>query len=81
MTISAEHLDEATAAKIQAAVAARRHDLVALTQELVRVPSLTGQEGPVQDVVATKMRTLGLAVDSWEPTVEELAPYEESVGR
>lgn len=80
MALSTDHLDAASQTKILEAVAARRDDLVALTQELVRVPSITGNEGPVQEVVAAKMRGLGLAVDVWEPTVEELAPYAESVG-
>lgn len=51
-----------------------------LLQELVRTPSLTGDEGAVQQIVAESMRSIGLDVDVWEPTVAELAPYAEHVG-
>jgi acetylornithine deacetylase len=62
------------------AVEARRGDLIELVQELVQVPSLTGDEGPVQAVVAERMRAMGLDVEVWEPDVAELAPYAEYVG-
>lgn len=53
---------------------------VALLQELVRTPSLTGNEEAVQHIVASAMRELGLEVDVWEPDAAELAPYAEHVG-
>lgn len=53
---------------------------VALLQELVRTPSLTGDEGAVQAVVARYMQGIGLDVDVWEPDAAELAPYAEHVG-
>jgi acetylornithine deacetylase len=68
------------AAAIDAAVEARRGDLIALVQRLVRVPSVTGEEGAVQQIVAEEMARLGLAVDVWEPSAGELAPYAEHVG-
>ncbi len=52
----------------------------ALLQELVRTPSLTGDEYAVQQIVATAMRELPLEVDVWEPSAAELAPYAEHVG-
>jgi acetylornithine deacetylase len=51
-----------------------------LLQELVRTPSLTGNEEAVQRIVAQAMQELGLEVDVWEPAVEDLAPYAEHVG-
>lgn len=45
---------------IRQAVAARRDDLVALIQSLVRSPSLPGEEGPVQDLVAARLERQGL---------------------
>jgi acetylornithine deacetylase len=66
--------------RIAAAVEARRDDLVALIRELVRVPSVTGEEGAVQAVVADRMRDLGLATDVWEPDLVALAPYADHVG-
>ena len=58
----------------------RESDLVHLVQRLVRIPSVTGEEGAVQRVVAEEMRALGLDVDVWEPNAAELAPYAEHVG-
>ena len=43
-----------------------------LLQELVRVPSVTGDEGAVQEVVERAFRERGLAVDVWEATPEEI---------
>jgi acetylornithine deacetylase len=34
-------------------------DAVALTQELVRIPSVVGEEGPISDALAARMRGLG----------------------
>jgi acetylornithine deacetylase len=71
--------DERTA-QIGEAVDRLSGDLVAFLQELVRTPSLTGAEGPVQEVVARQMRTIGLETELWEPDVAMLAPYAEHVG-
>ncbi|MCO5220170.1 MAG: ArgE/DapE family deacylase [Thermomicrobiales bacterium] len=53
---------------------------IALLQALVRTPSLTGDEGAVQQLVAAAMTEIGLDVDVWDPSAEELAPYSEHVG-
>lgn len=66
--------------RITAAVEAKREDLVGLIQELVRVPSVTGEEAAVQAVVAAYMRGAGLETDVWEPDPTELAPYADHVG-
>lgn len=66
--------------QIEDAVEGKRADLVGLLQALVQVPSLTGDEGAVQGVVAARMGDLGLEVDMWEPAVADLAPYFEHVG-
>jgi acetylornithine deacetylase len=66
--------------RITEAVEARRNELFELTRELVRIPSVTGEEGPIQGVVAERMRALGLDVDVWEPDAADLAPYAEHVG-
>ncbi len=65
---------------IGAAVEQRRDSLIELVQSLVKVPSVTGEEGAVQEVVARAMRDLGLEVDVWEPSVDDLRPYAEHVG-
>ena len=67
------------ARRIAVAVDALRDDLIAFLQALVRVPSPTGEERPVQELVAARMRADGLEVDVWEPDVAALAPYAEHV--
>ncbi len=66
--------------EIAAAVEARAGDLVELTQMLVRIPSVTGEEGIAQEAVAGSFEKIGLHVDMWEPDPGELAPFSEHVG-
>jgi acetylornithine deacetylase len=73
-------LDEGLAEAIRGAVQARREDAVSLLQELVRVPSMTGEEGAVGAVVERAFSERGLDVDTWEATREETEPYREHVG-
>lgn len=65
---------------ISAAVDERRDELVALVQELVRIPSLTGEEGEAQKAVAARMRGLDLDTEVWEPDAEVLQPHQLDVG-
>ncbi|HMM43199.1 MAG TPA: ArgE/DapE family deacylase [Thermomicrobiales bacterium] len=67
--------------RIERAVDERRDQTVALLQSLVRVPSVTNNEGPVQEVVAAAFAERGLEVDTWEATAEEIAPYVDHVGQ
>jgi acetylornithine deacetylase len=73
-------IDAALAGEIRRAVDARRGDTVRLLQDLVRIPSVTGEEGAVQEVVERAFRERGLAVDRWEATPKEVAPYLDHVG-
>jgi acetylornithine deacetylase len=73
-------LDDGLAEDIRGAVQARREDAVSLLQELVRVPSVTGEEGAVGAVVERAFSERGLDVDTWEATREETEPYREHVG-
>ena len=73
-------LDEDLAEAIRGAVQARREDAVRLLQELVRVPSVTGEEGAVGEVVERAFRERGLEVDRWEAAPEEMEPYRDHVG-
>jgi acetylornithine deacetylase len=58
----------------------RRDDAVRLLQELVRVPSTTGEEGAVQEKVEHAFRGRGLEVDVWEAGASEVEPYRDHVG-
>ncbi len=62
------------------AVDSLRDEEIAFLQEIVRIPSVTGNEGEVQAVVAAKMRGLGLEADFWDPDPAQLAPYVDDVG-
>jgi acetylornithine deacetylase len=73
-------LDDGLAEAIRGAVQTRREDAVSLLQELVRVPSVTGEEGAVGAVVGRAFSERGLDVDTWEATREETEPYREHVG-
>jgi acetylornithine deacetylase len=73
-------IDAELAMEIGRAVEDRRGEAVGLLQELVRVPSVTGDEGAVQEAVERAFRERGLAVDRWEATPEEMHPYADHVG-
>lgn len=74
-----EH-EDAFVREVARAVEARREGTVRLLQDLVRVPSVTGEEGAVQGVVEHEFRKRGLDVDRWEATAGEIEPYLEHVG-
>ena len=72
---SAEQLEA-----IYAAIDGARDELARLLGDLVRAPSITGHEAPVQDVVEREFVARGLRVDRWEADPAELAPYRDHVG-
>ena len=40
----------------------QKAEVVAFLQELVRIPSVTGEEGPIQQFIAGRLREMGLTV-------------------
>jgi acetylornithine deacetylase len=60
---------------IMAAVEAGFDRQVAFTQDLVRFPSLRGQEHTAQDFVFEAMRARGLAMDRWAIEVNDIAGH------
>jgi acetylornithine deacetylase/succinyl-diaminopimelate desuccinylase-like protein len=54
--------DDGLAVAMRGAVQARREDAVSLLQELVRVPSVTGEEGAVGAVVGRALSDLGFGL-------------------
>ncbi|MBW1994770.1 MAG: ArgE/DapE family deacylase [Deltaproteobacteria bacterium] len=58
--------------KILAKIEKNRQPLIELLQKLVRIPSLTGEEGAAQSFLADYLRGLGLEVVTWEPDVREI---------
>ena len=73
-------IDAALREGIIRTVEAQREDTVRLLQDLVRVPSVTGDEGAVQEVVAEAFRESGLAVERCEATPEQVSPHYGHVG-
>jgi acetylornithine deacetylase len=62
-------------AEIESAVSKRRDDLIALTCDIIRIESITGNEGTVQKYLADYVRRLGLKVDLFEPDLAALAAH------
>jgi len=58
--------------KIIDKVEEKRGEIVDLLAALVKIPSMTGEEGKAQDFVAKQYRDMKLDVEVWEPDVEEL---------
>ncbi|MCB9509622.1 MAG: ArgE/DapE family deacylase [Deferribacteres bacterium] len=61
--------------KIDQTVADMRSAYFAFLQKLVQTPSLPGQEQAVQNIISSKLRSLGLAVDVIESKQEELLQH------
>jgi acetylornithine deacetylase len=60
---------------IDHAVEDRRADLVTLTQELIRIESITGNEGDIQAYIEARLRELDLEVDVWVPDPRDMARH------
>jgi acetylornithine deacetylase len=67
-------------AAVYRAIDESRDELIRVLGDLVRAPSITGDEAAVQDVVEREFRARNLDVDRWEPDPTELAPYFDHVG-
>ena len=57
---------EAAVARLWGELEARRDDLIGVVADLVRRPSLLGQEGAAQAYVADHLRASGMETDVWE---------------
>jgi acetylornithine deacetylase len=56
--------------ELRDAVERRRDELVELTRELVRRPSTLGSEGPAQELVEERLRSIGFDVERVEPDAD-----------
>ena len=61
--------------QIDQAIEKHRGDALELLQELVRIPSLEGEEKPCQVVLERQLLSMGLDVDRWIPDDDELAAH------
>jgi acetylornithine deacetylase len=73
-------VDQHVIESIAAAVDRLESETVQRLQELIRIPSVTGNEHDVQQAVARQLNDLGLEIDIWEPDPADLAPYAGDVG-
>jgi acetylornithine deacetylase len=65
-------LDDSLAARLRDAVDANFEEQIAFTADLVRFPSLRGQEHTAQDFMAGAFRDEGLDVDRWQVRIEDI---------
>ncbi|MCF8042411.1 MAG: ArgE/DapE family deacylase [Desulfarculaceae bacterium] len=68
-------MDDKTITAVQDAVEKLSAELISLTQDLVRIPSTVGHEGPAQEFMASRMRAEGLAVETFEPDKQKLLEH------
>lgn len=50
----------------------KREGIIKLLSDLIKIPSMTGEERDAQEFVAKQYTAMGLDVDVWEPDVKEL---------
>jgi acetylornithine deacetylase len=60
---------------IRECVESLRDELVELAPALVRCPSVTGEEAEAQELLASRWREWGLAVDRWIPKREDVSSH------
>ncbi len=65
--------------KLLAEVDSQREEIIELLKKLVRIPSVTGDEGEIQNYIAEYLRDMGLEVDVWESDWEALKKHPEYV--
>ena len=58
--------------KIISSVDKNRDAHIELLRQAVQIPSLTGEEGEAQEFIVENLQNLGMAVECWEPDVEEI---------
>lgn len=68
-------VDESLAKQILAAVNAGFDDQISFTQELVRFPSLRGQEHTAQDFIFDALKQRGYAMDRWAINVADIEDH------
>lgn len=50
-------------------------EVAGFLQDLIRIPSVTGEEGPIQRFIADKLKAMGLTVDLFEPDLSSLRQH------
>ncbi len=60
---------------IRRKVEEKKNSIIKLARELIRIPSITGEEGEAQSFVRDKLKEIGLKVESFEPDPRELSSH------
>lgn len=61
--------------KLDDFIVSREEESVKFLQDILRIPSVTGNEGPIQSFLGDYLTGLGLAVDSFVPVLDELRKH------
>ncbi|MCI0605942.1 peptidase [bacterium] len=61
--------------EVKRQIAAEGDRTISFLQDLVRIPSVTGNEGAVQAYLSKELASLGLEIDAWQPSREELQKH------
>lgn len=72
---SLQSLDASLTQEITQAVADGMTDQIAFTQDLVRFPSVRGQEHTAQDFLFKEMKKRGLSMDRWAVSEKDIASH------
>ncbi|GAI43005.1 unnamed protein product, partial [marine sediment metagenome] len=53
----------------------RKNEIIDFCRDLIRIPSLTGEEKKVQEFVAKHLKDIGLEVKVWEPDLAKMKSH------
>lgn len=56
-------------------ISSNEEELIEFLKDLVRIPSVVGEEGEAQKFIGTKFTEMTLQVDTWEPDITELRDH------
>lgn len=56
-------------------ISSNEEELIKFLKDLVRIPSIVGEEGEAQKFIGTKFTEMMLQVDTWEPDITELRDH------
>lgn len=73
------HYQADAVSRINEAVDRERDNIVELTRTLIRIPSVTGEEGKIQRFVENYLRSIGLEVHEWEPDITKMKDHPEYI--
>jgi len=61
-----------TAKEVSKRVENERENIISLLRDILRIPSVTGEETEIQNYFSKYLSGLGLEVDVWEPDLDRL---------